>query len=69
VHTPPRSYAKQKGVLECCKRGLQSNSKSHNGVRNGSLQKRTVIIVPSFPAQGMGSAVCPGLAGTRAPSE
>jgi hypothetical protein len=69
VHIPLRSYAMQKGASECYKTGLRSDIESHDGAGNENLEKRTVIIVPSFPAQGIGSAVCPGLAGTRAPSE
>jgi hypothetical protein len=31
-------------------------------------RRRTLMIVPSLPAHGLGSGVCPGLGSTRAPS-
>lgn len=32
-------------------------------------EAHTVIVVPSFPAHGLGSALMPGFGGTRMPSE
>lgn len=57
-----KSTKSSRGIV---KQVFNLTTSQNDGFFSGLLQKLTVIVVPSFPAQGLGSAVEPSFAATR----